>query len=230
MAVLGGTTVQSKSTGQSTSTPSSSPSSRASMGGHGHRWSSPSLLDIHSPWAWSSRIRTTRLSPVVEEDVAFALENLGVPPAEIRRRVDEALKAVGRYEFREHAPTFSRADRSWRVAIAGRHRHGSPLHRAGQTLTAMLDLVGRREVLGPYRSSTRLSGGHCSPSSPTTWTRPPWPTVWWSCPRARWWLTALPGRSFSGWRAQGPGPHRPRDHRAALAAPGRTGWTCPWTP
>ena len=41
---------------------------------------------------------------VVEEDVAFALENLGVPPAEIRRRVDDALKAVGMYEYREHAP------------------------------------------------------------------------------------------------------------------------------
>ena len=41
---------------------------------------------------------------VVEEDVAFAPENLGVPPEEIRQRVDDALKAVGMYEFREHAP------------------------------------------------------------------------------------------------------------------------------
>ena len=41
---------------------------------------------------------------VVEEDVAFAPENLGVPPAEIRQRVDAALKAVGMYEYREHAP------------------------------------------------------------------------------------------------------------------------------
>ena len=41
---------------------------------------------------------------VVEEDVAFAPENLGVPPAEIRERVDDALRAVGMYEFREHAP------------------------------------------------------------------------------------------------------------------------------
>ncbi|MBR3866528.1 MAG: ATP-binding cassette domain-containing protein, partial [Butyricicoccus sp.] len=44
------------------------------------------------------------VATVVEEDVAFALENLGVPPAEIRERVDEALKAVGMYEFRRHAP------------------------------------------------------------------------------------------------------------------------------
>lgn len=41
---------------------------------------------------------------VVEEDVAFGPENLGVPPLEIRKRVDEALKAVGMYEYREHAP------------------------------------------------------------------------------------------------------------------------------
>ena len=49
---------------------------------------------------------------VVEEDVAFAPENLGVPPEEIRRRVDDALKAVGMYEFREHAPISSPAARS----------------------------------------------------------------------------------------------------------------------
>ena len=49
---------------------------------------------------------------VVEEDVAFAPENLGVPPEEIRRRVDDALKAVGMYQYREHAPTSSPADRS----------------------------------------------------------------------------------------------------------------------
>ena len=49
---------------------------------------------------------------VVEEDVAFAPENLGVPPEEIRRRVDDALKTVGMYEYREHAPTCSPAVRS----------------------------------------------------------------------------------------------------------------------
>ena len=56
---------------------------------------------------------------VVEEDVAFAPENLGVPPAEIRRRVDDALKAVGMYEYREHAPHLLSGGQKQRVAIAG---------------------------------------------------------------------------------------------------------------
>ena len=56
---------------------------------------------------------------VVEEDVAFAPENLGVPPEEIRRRVDDALKAVGMYEFREHAPHLLSGGQKQRIAIAG---------------------------------------------------------------------------------------------------------------
>ena len=56
---------------------------------------------------------------VVEEDVAFAPENLGLPPEEIRRRVDEALKTVGMYEFREHAPHLLSGGQKQRVAIAG---------------------------------------------------------------------------------------------------------------
>ena len=56
---------------------------------------------------------------VVEEDVAFAPENLGVPSEEIRRRVDEALKLVGMYEFREHAPHLLSGGQKQRVAIAG---------------------------------------------------------------------------------------------------------------
>ena len=55
---------------------------------------------------------------VVEEDVAFAPENLGVPPAEIRRRVDDALKAVGMYEYREHAPHLLSGGQKQRIAIA----------------------------------------------------------------------------------------------------------------
>ena len=55
---------------------------------------------------------------VVEEDVAFAPENLGVPPAEIRERVDDALRAVGMYEFREHAPHLLSGGQKQRVAIA----------------------------------------------------------------------------------------------------------------
>lgn len=54
---------------------------------------------------------------VVEEDVAFAPENLGVPPEEIRRRVDDALKAVGMYEFREHAPHLLSGGQKQRIAI-----------------------------------------------------------------------------------------------------------------
>ena len=54
---------------------------------------------------------------VVEEDVAFAPENLGVPPEEIRRRVDDALKAVGMYEYREHAPHLLSGGQKQRIAI-----------------------------------------------------------------------------------------------------------------
>ena len=56
---------------------------------------------------------------VVEEDVAFAPENLGVPPEEIRRRVDEALKAVGMSEFTTHAPHLLSGGQKQRIAIAG---------------------------------------------------------------------------------------------------------------
>ena len=55
---------------------------------------------------------------VVEEDVAFAPENLGVPPEEIRRRVDDALKTVGMYEFREHAPHLLSGGQKQRLALA----------------------------------------------------------------------------------------------------------------
>ena len=59
------------------------------------------------------------VSNVVEEDVAFAPENLGVPPEEIRRRVDEALKLVGMYEYRDHAPHLLSGGQKQRIAIAG---------------------------------------------------------------------------------------------------------------
>lgn len=71
------------------------------------------------------------VSNVVEEDVAFAPENLGVAPEEIRRRVDEALKMVGMYEYRTHAPHLLSAGKSSRVAIAGVHCHAAALHCAG---------------------------------------------------------------------------------------------------
>ena len=59
------------------------------------------------------------VATVVEEDVAFALENLGVPPEEMRRRVDDAMKMAGIYEFRERAPHNLSGGQKQRVAIAG---------------------------------------------------------------------------------------------------------------
>lgn len=94
---------------------------------------------------------------VVEEDVAFAPENLGVPPVEIRKRVDDALKAVGMYEFREHAPHLLSGGQKQRVAIAG------VLAMAPRCIvldepTAMLDPVGRQEVMDTIKKLNRTSG------------------------------------------------------------------------
>ena len=94
---------------------------------------------------------------VVEEDVAFAPENLGVPPAEIRRRVDDALKAVGMYEYREHAPHLLSGGQKQRVAIAG------VLAMAPRCIvldepTAMLDPTGRAEVMRTIKTLNRTSG------------------------------------------------------------------------
>lgn len=94
---------------------------------------------------------------VVEEDVAFAPENLGVPPQEIRRRVDEALKAVGMYEFREHAPHLLSGGQKQRVAIAGVIAM-QPRCIVLDEPTAMLDPVGRQEVLSTIKTLNRTSG------------------------------------------------------------------------
>lgn len=59
------------------------------------------------------------VATIVEEDVAFGYENLGIPPQEIRKRVDDALKAVEMYEYREHAPSQLSGGQKQRVAIAG---------------------------------------------------------------------------------------------------------------
>ena len=82
------------------------------------------------------------VSNVVEEDVAFAPENLGVPPEEIRRRVDEALKLVGMYEYREHAGVIAMRPRC--IVL--------------DEPTAMLDPQGRREVLDTVMRLNRESG------------------------------------------------------------------------
>ena len=94
---------------------------------------------------------------VVEEDVAFAPENLGVPPAEIRQRVDAALKAVGMYEYREHAPHLLSGGQKQRVAIAGVIAM-APRCIVLDEPTAMLDPVGRREVLHTIQALNRTSG------------------------------------------------------------------------
>ena len=86
------------------------------------------------------------VATIVEEDVAFALENLGVPPEEIRRRVDESLKAVGMYEYRQHAPHQLSGGQKQRVAIAGIIAM-RPKCIVLDEPTAMLDPNGRKEVL-----------------------------------------------------------------------------------
>ena len=86
------------------------------------------------------------VATVVEEDVAFALENIGVEPAEIRRRVDEALKTVGMYEYREHAPHKLSGGQKQRVAIAGVLAM-KPECIVLDEPTAMLDPIGRREIM-----------------------------------------------------------------------------------
>ncbi|CDZ24556.1 Energy-coupling factor transporter ATP-binding protein EcfA 2 [[Clostridium] cellulosi] len=86
------------------------------------------------------------VATIVEEDVAFALENLGVPPEEIRRRVDEALNAVGMYEYRNHAPHQLSGGQKQRVAIAGIIAM-KPKCIVLDEPTAMLDPRGRREVI-----------------------------------------------------------------------------------
>ena len=94
---------------------------------------------------------------VVEEDVAFAPENLGVPPAEIRERVDDALRAVGMYEFREHAPHLLSGGQKQRVAIAGVIAM-QPRCIVLDEPTAMLDPRGRVEVLSTIREMNKQYG------------------------------------------------------------------------
>ena len=94
---------------------------------------------------------------VVEEDVAFAPENLGVPTAEIRRRVDDALAAVGMTEFTRHAPHLLSGGQQQRVAIAGVIAM-EPECIVLDEATAMLDPSGRREVLDTVHRLNRERG------------------------------------------------------------------------
>ena len=94
---------------------------------------------------------------VVEEDVAFAPENLGVPPAEIRQRVDDALNAVGMYQFRDHAPHLLSGGQKQRIAIAGVIAM-EPECIVLDEPTAMLDPIGRADVMRTIKQLNREKG------------------------------------------------------------------------
>ena len=94
---------------------------------------------------------------VVEDDVAFAPENLGVEPLEIRRRVDASLRLVGMYEYRLHAPHLLSGGQKQRVAIAGVIAMEPDIIVLDEP-TAMLDPQGRREVVDTVYSLCRAKG------------------------------------------------------------------------
>ena len=94
---------------------------------------------------------------VVEEDVAFGPENLGVSSPEIRRRVDQALKQGGMYEYREHAPHLLSGGQKQRIAIAGIIAM-EPKCIVLDEPTAMLDPRGRREVMETVGRLNREKG------------------------------------------------------------------------
>ena len=97
------------------------------------------------------------VATIVEEDVAFAPENLGVPSEEIRRRVDEALKLVGMYDYRLHAPHLLSGGQKQRVAIAGVIAM-RPRCIVLDEPTAMLDPHGREEVISTIERLNREMG------------------------------------------------------------------------
>lgn len=97
------------------------------------------------------------VASIVEEDVAFGPENLGVPLDELRRRVDDALKAVGMYEYRNHEPHKLSGGQKQRVAIAGMIAM-LPECIVLDEPTAMLDPKGRKEVMDTVRRLNRERG------------------------------------------------------------------------
>ncbi len=97
------------------------------------------------------------VATIVEEDVAFAPENLGVEPSEIRQRVDHALKAVNMYEYREHAPHRLSGGQKQRVAIAGIIAMRPDCIVLDEP-TAMLDPIGRREVMATLKDLNQKYG------------------------------------------------------------------------
>ena len=97
------------------------------------------------------------VATIVEEDVAFAPENLGVPRDEIRRRVDRALETVGMSDFKRHAPHMLSGGQKQRVAIAGVLAM-EPEILVMDEPTAMLDPIGRFEVLETVKRLNREQG------------------------------------------------------------------------
>ena len=94
---------------------------------------------------------------VVEEDVAFGCENLGIPPEEIRKRVDNALKAVDMYEYRLHSPDKLSGGQKQRIAIAGIIAM-EPECIVLDEPTAMLDPQGRDEVISTITALNKKLG------------------------------------------------------------------------
>ena len=97
------------------------------------------------------------VSSIVEEDVAFGVENLGIEPSECRVRVDEALKNVGMYDYRLKAPSKLSGGQKQRVAIAGIIAM-KPMCIVLDEPTAMLDPSGRKEVLETIKKLNRENG------------------------------------------------------------------------
>ena len=97
------------------------------------------------------------VASIVEEDVAFAPENLSVPPEEIRRRVDDALETVGMSEYKNHSPHMLSGGQKQRVAIAGIIAMKPDIIVMDEP-TAMLDPIGRREVMKTIEDLNSIYG------------------------------------------------------------------------
>ena len=94
------------------------------------------------------------VAAIVEEDVAFGPENIGVPTAELKKRVEDALRAVDMLDYREHAPHLLSGGQKQRVAIAGTLALGSSCIILDEP-TAMLDPKGRKEILNTMQKLNR---------------------------------------------------------------------------
>ena len=120
--------------------------------------------DINNTWDIRSKAGMVFQNPdnqivatIVEEDVAFGPENLGVESSEIRKRVDESLERVGMYEYRKHAPHLLSGGQKQRVAIAGILAM-RPKCIIFDEPTAMLDPSGRKEVINTIKQLNKEYG------------------------------------------------------------------------